>query len=712
MRDPVAVLGEDVVVRPDVGAPQRAVGRERVDQLAPPDHIKEGRFGKWLEHNVDWALSRDRYWGTPLPVWRCEVGHDTCIGSVAELSERAGRDLSDTDLHRPYVDEVTFTCAHGGCQAEARRLPPVLDGWFDSGSVPSAQHHHPFADDGAFEAAFPADFICEAIDQTRGWFYSLLAVNTLVFDATPYRNVVCLGFIVDAEGRKMSKSRGNVLDPWHVFDTQGADALRWYFFSAGQPWSSRRVFEDGIRETTRQTLLTLWNVFSFFATYADLDGWEPAPGWSPASEAPAADHVLDRWILAEVDDAVGRVTAALEDYDALTAAQRLARLVDDLSNWYVRRSRPRFWKASDPLAHATLHHCLVRTAQLLAPFTPFLADELWGALTGELSVHAADWPVADVAEATGLSEEMAAARTLVALGRAARTDAKVRTRQPLRRALILHPDVELSDEVRAEIAEELNVKELHDVDTLGELVTWRVVPNFRALGPRLGPKVNEVKAALAAADGSALHRALETEGHVEVDGVVLGPEDVEVRAERHGDLALAQDGAWAVALDVELDAELVVEGTARELVRMVNDQRKEQGLRHRRPRRGDHRRARTGASGGGRPRHVDRRRGARHLAHLRRRGHRRHLGCPRCRRPGCGCGGGAPQPRLNRSSRPTQGRGDLSGACGTGSPMPARRPVGGRRPGRSHPPVPVRAPVAADDAARPRGPSVRAGRRR
>ncbi len=546
-----------------------------------PEHIKEGRFGKWLEHNVDWALSRDRYWGTPLPLWRCEGGHDTCIGSVAELSERTGRDLSSLDLHRPYVDEVTFPCSHDGCDALATRLPPVLDTWFDSGSMPSAQHHHPFAEDDAFETSFPADFICEAIDQTRGWFYSLLAVNTLAFDATPYRNVVCLGFIVDADGQKMSKSKGNIIDPWHVFDSQGADALRWYFFSAGQPWTARRVFEDGIRETTRQTLLTLWNVFSFFATYADLDGWEPEVGWTPSSPPPEVTHVLDRWILGELASTVTEVTEALDGFDALRAAQRLRSLVDDLSNWYVRRSRPRFWKSSDAAAHATLHHVLVRTAELLAPFTPFLADELWGTLTGALSVHTADWPSpppASTDAGAGLATEMAAARSLVALGRAARTDAKIRTRQPLRRALVLHPGVELSAEVRAEVAEELNVHALEDVDTLGDLVTWKVVPNFRALGPRLGPKVNEVKAALAAADGSALQRALEADGEVEVAGIVLTADDVQVRAEGHGDLALAQDGPWAVALDLELDEGLRVEGAARELVRIVNDLRREQGF--------------------------------------------------------------------------------------------------------------------------------------
>ncbi|HEY6698727.1 MAG TPA: isoleucine--tRNA ligase, partial [Acidimicrobiales bacterium] len=270
-----------------------------------PDHIKHGRFGRWLESNIDWALSRDRYWGTPLPIWRCRgCGSDTCVGSMAELSELAGRDLSDVDLHRPYVDDIAWACTEPGCQGTVRRLLPVLDAWFDSGSMPSAQFHHPFADDGRFEASFPADFICEAIDQTRGWFYSLLAVNTLVFDSTPYRNVLCLGLLVDEQGQKMSKSKGNVIDPWQIFTGFGADALRWYFFSAGQPWTTRRVFAEGIREPTRQTLLTLWNVFSFFVTYADLDGWRPSPGGEAAEPA----HVLDRWLLGELDATVSGVT--------------------------------------------------------------------------------------------------------------------------------------------------------------------------------------------------------------------------------------------------------------------------------------------------------------------------------------------------------------------------------------------------------------------
>jgi isoleucyl-tRNA synthetase len=536
-----------------------------------PEYIKHGRFGDWLENNIDWALSRDRYWGTPLPIWRCADGHDSCVSSVAQLSARAGRDLSDLDLHRPYVDEIVLACPTDGCSAEARRVTPVIDAWFDSGSMPTAQHH--FMGEREEPEDFPADFICEAIDQTRGWFYSLLAVNTLVFGSTPYRNVVCLGLIVDQDGQKMSKSRGNVIDPWDVFESLGADALRWYFFSAGSPWSSRRVYEEGIREATRKTLLTFWNVFSFFATYADIEGW------APGAEHPAATHVLDRWVLTRLDETILASTAALDDFDALTAATETARFVDDLSNWYVRRSRSRFWDADDAAAYATLYRCLVATSQLLAPFTPYIADDVYVRLTGELSVHASDWPQGAGAPDERLTVEMAAARQLVGLGRAARTNAKVRTRQPLKRALLLHPpDVELGDEVREQIRDELNVKELQDVESLADLVSWSAVPNFRTLGPRLGPRVNEIKQALAEADGSALKATLETQGSVEVAGERLTADDLEFRADQHADFEVASEGVWAVALDLDVDEALRVEGTARELVRALNQVRKDAGL--------------------------------------------------------------------------------------------------------------------------------------
>ncbi len=545
-----------------------------------PGHIQHGRFGKWLEGNIDWALSRDRYWGTPLPIWRCDAGHDTCIGSVAELRALTNDHLGELDLHRPSIDAITFPCPTDGCGEPAVRLAPVLDAWFDSGSMPSAQRHHPFEDAETFDEAFPADFICEAIDQTRGWFYSLLAVNTLVFGSTPYRDVVCLGHIVDEDGQKMSKSKGNIIDPWAIFDEHGADALRWYFFSAGQPWVPRRVFPEGIRESTRQTLLTLWNCLTFFATYADLDGWEPTEG-----AAPDPTHLLDRWILSELSDTVSSVTAALDDFDALGGATRVARFVDDLSNWYVRRSRPRFWKSSDPDAHATLHHCLLVTSQLLAPFCPFLAEAIWQVVARPItsapeSVHLSDWPTFDATHPydPDLAAQVAACRRLVALGRAARTDASVKVRQPLRRALLLHPGVTLTDEARAEIAAELNVHEVEDVDTLSGLLSWQVLPNFRTLGPRLGPRIGEIKQALANADGNELQRTLEADGAIVIAGERLTGDDVELRATRHESFALAEEQGWAVALDLELDDALRAEGLAREAVRALNDHRKAIGL--------------------------------------------------------------------------------------------------------------------------------------
>ena len=544
-----------------------------------PEHIKHGRFGDWLENNIDWALSRDRYWGTPLPVWRCAgpIPHDTCIGSVAELGRLAGRDLSDLDLHRPYVDDITFDCPVEECGVTATRLEPVLDAWFDSGSMPAAQLHHPFENEDVFEQRFPADFICEAIDQTRGWFYSLLAVNTLVFGQTPYRNVVCLAHVVDQDGAKMSKSKGNVIDPWEIFRTKGADPLRWYFFSAGSPWTNRRVYGEGIDESIRKFLLTLWNTLSFFVTYANLERWEP-------TEA-EPEHVLDRWIGSRREATVAAVTDALEAYDTLAAAQSLESFVDDLSNWYVRRSRPRFWKASDPGAFASLYQSLTTVAQLLAPFCPFVSDEIHQVLgMPEVSVHLQDWPEADRSKIdAGLEEEMALARRLVALGRAARGEARMKVRQPLRRALLLVPGAgRLSPGVAAQVSEELNVKSLEVVESLAGLIRYSVVPNFRALGPRLGPKLPAVKAALASANGAEVSQSLDDTGSytIEIDGepVVLSASDLEVRAEEHEEFALAQDGPFAVALDLKIDDDLRQEGLARELSRAINDHRRASGL--------------------------------------------------------------------------------------------------------------------------------------
>ncbi len=547
-----------------------------------PEHIKHGRFGDWLENNVDWALSRDRYWGTPIPVWRChECRRDVCIGSVDELAKLSGRDLADTDLHRPYVDDITFACDH--CDdGTMYRIEPVLDAWFDSGSMPAAQFHYPFEHSDDFASRFPADFICEAIDQTRGWFYSLLAVNTLAFGTTPYRNVVCLAHIIDKDGAKMSKSRGNVIDPVPVLAERGADALRWYMLSSGSPWTPKRVYVEGIDEATRQFLLTLWNIYSFFVTYANIDGWSADVA---VETDPAPVHVLDRWITSRVHRTVRTATDALEQFDSVTATQVLAELVDDLSNWYVRRSRPRFWKSSDPVAHATLHRALQTLSQLLAPFCPFVADEMFRNLAGtDESVHLSDWPVYDErAIDDALEIEMTLARMLVSLGRAARADAKLGVRQPLPRAIALLTSGErLRDDVAQEIKDELNVKQLEVVESLEGLLSYRVVPNFKALGPRLGKRVPLVKTLLAQVDGGEVRRAFDETGSftIDVDGepVTLDPTDVEIRAEQHEDLTLAQDGPHAVALDLTLDDDLRSEGLAREIIRAVNDRRKANGF--------------------------------------------------------------------------------------------------------------------------------------
>ena len=545
-----------------------------------PEHIRHGRFGDWLENNVDWALSRDRFWGTPLPIWRCnECNHDTCVGSVAELAALAGRDLADLDLHRPAVDEITIACPT--CGGRADRVAPVLDAWFDSGAMPASQLHYPFEHADRFGERFPADFICEAIDQTRGWFYSLLAVNTLVFDESPYRNVVCLAHVVDRDGQKMSKSKGNVVDPWSILDTRGADALRWYFFSAGSPWTNRRIDEQAIDESTRRFLVTLWNTYYFFVTYASLDSWEPASLDGAAGPRQVPEHVMDLWARSRVHATVRDVTEALDDFDALRAAQALERVVDDLSNWYVRRSRARFWKSSDPQAHATLHESLATVALLLAPLCPFVADELWSNLggTGE-SVHLADWPEVDpTALDPALDTAVDAVRQIVTLGRAARAGAKIKVRQPLSRALVLLPDgVVLSDQLVAEVADELNVKLVETIGDLTGLLDYAVVPNFRRLGPRVGPLMPKVKAALAAVDGREVSEGVERDGvfRLAVDGetIAIGPDDVEIRAVAHEELVLAEEGGYAVALDISLDDDLRLEGLARELVRTLNDHRK------------------------------------------------------------------------------------------------------------------------------------------
>jgi isoleucyl-tRNA synthetase len=536
-----------------------------------PEHIKHGRFGRWLENNVDWALSRERYWGTPLPIWRNAAGETVCIGSLAELEELSGVRLEDP--HRPYVDEVEIPSPSGG--EPLRRVPEVIDVWFDSGSMPFAQHHAPFENEDLFRARFPADYICEAIDQTRGWFYSLLAISTLLFDRAPYETVLCLGHIADPEGKKMSKSLGNIVDPWDVIDRHGADAFRWYYLTSKQPWDGYLFSADTVGESVRQFLLQLWNTYGFYVQYANVNGVPPAEG-EPASD-------LDRWILSRLSGTVVDVTERLDDYDATRAGHAIAAFVDDLSNWYVRRSRPRFWDG-EPAAFATLRTCLLTTAKLLAPFCPFLADEIYDNLDGaDASVHLCDWPEPGERDA-GLEVAMAVARETVRLGLAARGQAKLPTRQPLRAAVVVAAGAERAaiERLADVVTGELNVKELRYVTQADELGSYEVKPNYRSLGPRFGRQMPQVAAAVAALDAGHVAAVLREGGRVAVavDGHdhELGAEDLMLAMQPLEGYQLEREGSHAVALELDLDEELVREGLAREVVHAVQNARKAAGL--------------------------------------------------------------------------------------------------------------------------------------
>jgi isoleucyl-tRNA synthetase len=560
-----------------------------------PGYIRDGRFGEWLENNVDWALSRDRYWGTPLPIWRCGRNHLRCVGSLAELSDLADRDVRGIDPHRPTIDEVTFACA--SCAAEgfddepavARRVEPVIDAWFDSGSMPAAQVGYPYAEGSAEAFTYPADFISEAIDQTRGWFYSLLAVNVLVHGESPYRHVVCLGHIIDADGRKMSKSLGNIIDPWTILDTRGADAMRWWMFSQGSPWTPTRASMAAIDTSMRDMLLTLWNTFSFFSTYASLNGFDPAGAGIPS---PVERGPLDRWILSRLASTTAEVTEALAGYEPLDAASALGSLVDDLSNWYVRRSRRRFWRTdpdappSDTLAaQATLHTVLTTFSLLLAPMCPFVSDTLWRQLTGadeSDSVHLADWPKTESAWVDrDLEAQMALARRLTSLGRAARSEAGVKVRQPLARALVFLP-ADAPEILHDIVADELNVDEIDTADELSEVIEFELVPNFKTLGPRLGERAKELRPALAALDSAVAAAELEAGRPITVvlagDPVELSPEDIQLRVRGQEGFAVSRESGEVVALDLTLNDELRKRGLARDVVRLVQDLRKTSGL--------------------------------------------------------------------------------------------------------------------------------------
>jgi isoleucyl-tRNA synthetase len=537
-----------------------------------PDHIKHGRMGKWLEGNVDWALSRDRYWGTPLPVWRCTADdtHTHCVGSRDEIRELGG-EVPD-DLHRPYVDDVSFPCPR--CGVEMRRVPELIDVWWDSGCMPFAQWHAPFENEKTFEERFPADYICEALDQTRGWFYSLLAISTMLFGRSSYETVLCLGLILDPEGQKMSKSRGNIVDPWDVLNLHGADAFRWYYFTSKQPWDGYRFSVDTVGESVRQFMLTLWNTYGFYALYANVNDVEPRDDGLTE---------LDRWALSRLHSTTEIVIERMEDYDTTIAGRAVAALVDDLSNWYVRRSRRRFWDG-DPGAFWTLRECLVTVSKLLAPLAPFIADEIFDNLDGsEPSVHLCDFPAAGERDRE-LEWEMQVARDAVELGRAARAHGKLKVRQPLGEAVIVAAARERAAIERFGnlVRDELNVKELRFVEEAEELGRWELKPNYRSLGPRFGKHMPQVAAAVAALDAGRVAETLRDGGAVglSVDGEEheLGPDDLQMVLQPLEGYQVERSGTHAVALNLELSDELRREGLAREVVHAVQAARKNAGL--------------------------------------------------------------------------------------------------------------------------------------
>ncbi|WP_433787117.1 isoleucine--tRNA ligase [Actinomycetospora sp. CA-101289] len=540
-----------------------------------PPHIKHGRYGAWLENNVDWALSRNRYWGTPLPIWRndADPSEMVCVGSLAELGRWAGEDLSALDPHRPFVDDVVFPAPSG--TGTMRRVTDVIDVWYDSGAMPFAQWGAPHHHEADFSHAYPAQYICEAIDQTRGWFYSLMAVGTLVFDRSSYENVVCLGLLLDEQGRKMSKHLGNVLDPFELFESHGADAVRWLMLAQGSPWVDRRVGHDTLREIVRKVLLTYWNTASFLVTYAN------ASGWRPSGEPTTSAHPMDRWVLGELAGCVREVTRALEDFDSSSAGRAITSFVDGLSNWYVRRSRRRFWHG-EPEALATLHTCVETLSRLMAPFTPFTSDYLWTLLQGDVvadapdSVHLTDWPALDEAAIdAGLAERMALVRRVVELGRATRAASGVRTRQPLARAVVAARGFgDLEEPLLAEIAEELNVARVEAAGS--DLVEVTVKPNFRALGKRFGKQTPVVAEAVKTTTAAPVDGELT----VVVDGaeVTLAGDEILVSESPREGWAVRSEGGLSVGLDTELTDDLRAAGLARDVVRVVQEARKTRGL--------------------------------------------------------------------------------------------------------------------------------------
>ena len=546
-----------------------------------PETIKTGRYGDWLNNNIDWALSRNRFWGTPLPIWRCEDKHEVCVDSLAELGALAGQELSNLDPHRPFVDDITFPCAQ--CSKVMNRVPEVIDCWYDSGAMPFAQWGYPHKPGSVekFKAAYPADFICEAIDQTRGWFYTLMTIGTLVFDQSSYKSVLCLGHILDKDGRKMSKHLGNVLEPISLMDQHGADAVRWYMLAAGSPWSARRVGHDAISDVVRKTLLTYWNTISFHTLYAEASGFE-------LSQSPALKDrsMMDKWIISELNALVQEVDKSYSEFDSQNAGKALARFIDDLSNWYVRRSRRRFWEG-DTAALATLHECLVSLTQLLSPMVPFITEHVWQELVKvadpsvAASVHLTDFPITDPSRINlKLNAQVAMTRRVVELGRSARAESAIKIRQPLQRALIsANGWSTLPTDMKEQIADELNVIDLADIaDADGDLVDISVKANFKSLGAKFGKEVQDIAKAIAATDPTELVKGLRKSGSAKVGTWEIDLADLVVtEVPKSGWMVASHDGE-SVALDLALTPELIEAGNVREVIRFIQERRKSDGF--------------------------------------------------------------------------------------------------------------------------------------
>ena len=551
-----------------------------------PESIGKGRFGDWLENVQDWGLSRNRYWGTPLPVWQCECGHQDCIGSIEELKEKADNCPDDIELHRPYIDAVTIKCPK--CGKEMHRVPEVIDCWFDSGSMPFAQHHYPFENKEIFEKQFPAQFISEAVDQTRGWFYSLLAISTLLFNKAPYENVIVLGLVQDENGQKMSKSKGNAVDPFDALQTYGADAIRWYFYTSSAPWLPSRFAGKTVVEGQRKFMGTLWNTYAFFVLYANIDNFD-ATKYSLEYEKLA---VMDKWLLSRLESTVKAVDDNLENYRIPEAAKALQSFVDDMSNWYVRRSRERFWAKGmeqDKInAYMTLYTALVTVAKAAAPMIPFMTEDIYQNLVKSIdasapeSIHLCDFP--EVHENwidPKMEEDMADLLEIVVMGRAARNTANIKNRQPIG-TMYVKSEFQLSEFYKEIIEDELNVKEVVFKDDIADFISYSFKPQMRTVGPKYGKLLNKIKTVLSELDGNKAMAELKSTGELklDIDGqeIVLLEEDLLIDMAQMEGYVSESDHTITVVLDTNLTPELIEEGFVRELVSKIQTMRKEAGF--------------------------------------------------------------------------------------------------------------------------------------